>query len=77
MDEEMWLEHALYPWLDEPSYDEGGDYDDPPEQDEDDEEEDDEEDDPERDADFLLERQELEDFEQADEYFGDSAADMF
>ena len=28
-------------------------------------------------ADLLLERQELEDFEQADEYFGDAASDMF
>lgn len=27
MDEEFWLERNLYPWLDDPSYDDAGDYD--------------------------------------------------
>ena len=39
--------------------------------------EDDEEYDAELNADRLLERQELEDFEQADEYFGDYGSDLF
>lgn len=55
------------------------DFDDPDEfpQGEDEALENDEEYDAEINADRLLERQELEDFEQADEYFGDHGGDWF
>ena len=55
------------------------DFDDPDEffQGEDEDLENDEEYDAELNADRLLERQELEDFEQADEYFGDYGSEWF